>query len=56
MMPRLLGSSKITARHQITLSEEVMKALKVKEGDVVDANQPLIELESLQPRATQGSP
>jgi formylmethanofuran dehydrogenase subunit D len=35
MMPRLLGSSKITARHQITLSEEVMKALKVKEGEMV---------------------
>lgn len=34
-MPRLLGSSKITARHQVTLPEDAMKILKIKEGEVI---------------------
>lgn len=34
-MARLLGSSKLTARYQITLPEEARKLLKVKDGDMV---------------------
>lgn len=34
-MARLLGSSKLTSRYQITLPEEARKILKVKDGDVV---------------------
>ena len=35
MLSRLLGSSKLTARYQITLPEEARKILKVKEGEMV---------------------
>jgi AbrB family looped-hinge helix DNA binding protein len=34
-MPKLLGSSKVSTRYQITLPEEARKILKVKEGDVI---------------------
>jgi len=34
-MARLLGSSKLTARYQITLPEEARKILKVKEGQMI---------------------
>jgi AbrB family looped-hinge helix DNA binding protein len=34
-MARLLGSSKLTARYQITLPEEARRILKVRDGDMV---------------------
>jgi AbrB family looped-hinge helix DNA binding protein len=34
-MARLLGSSKLTTRYQITLPEEARRILKVKDGDMV---------------------
>lgn len=34
-MARLLGSSKLTSRYQITLPEEARKILKVRDGDLV---------------------
>ncbi len=34
-MARLLGSSKLTARYQITLPEEARKILKVREGQMI---------------------
>jgi AbrB family looped-hinge helix DNA binding protein len=34
-MSRLLGSSKVTARYQITIPDEARKILKVKDGQVV---------------------
>jgi len=32
-MGKVLGSSKVTVRFQVTVPEEVRKKLKVKEGD-----------------------
>jgi len=34
-MSRLLGSSKVTARYQITIPDEARKILKIKDGQVV---------------------
>ncbi|MEP0826508.1 MAG: type II toxin-antitoxin system PrlF family antitoxin [Nitrososphaera sp.] len=34
-MSRLLGSSKVTARYQVTIPDEARKILKVKEGQVI---------------------
>jgi len=34
-MSRLLGSSKVTARYQVTIPDEARKILKIKEGQVV---------------------
>lgn len=34
-MSRLLGSSKVTARYQITIPDEARKILKIKDGHVV---------------------
>src|SRR6185503_8004852 len=42
-------SNKKTVQH---LEGGIIAKLKVKEGDVVEANKPLVELESLQARAT----
>jgi HlyD family secretion protein len=49
--PGVVGpdTNRKTVQH---LEGGIIAKLKVKEGDVVDANQPLVELESLQPRAT----
>ena len=34
-MSRLLGSSKVTTRYQITIPDEARKMLKIKDGQVV---------------------
>lgn len=34
-MSRLLCSSKVTARYQVTIPDEARKILKIKEGQVV---------------------
>lgn len=34
-MSRLLGSSKVTTRYQITIPDEARKILKIKDGQVV---------------------
>jgi len=34
-MGKVLGSSKVTVRYQVTVPEEVRKKMKVKEGDTL---------------------
>lgn len=34
-MAKILGSSKLTVRYQITIPENVRESLKIKEGDTI---------------------